>query len=390
MPDKGILLVVEDDIHLLHGIRDILEIEGYQVLTAATGVDGLEVLEEMLRPPDLIISDIMMPRMNGYEFFDAVRARQEWLEVPFVFLTAKGEKQDIHQGKRMGADDYVVKPMDPEELIIIVNAKLKRHAQMRALREVEVEEVKKGIMTILNHEFRTPLTYMVAYSDMLNSDPENLTSDELRLFLKGVNSGADRFRRLVENFIALVELETGEAQQNFTWRSREFDDVNQLCYDAVDMIKFAIEEHGVKVELHLPERIPPCRIDTDYMRSALVQLLENAVKFSNQPGDRVELRVTHDDDHVYFVVQDWGRGIPQAEQAKIWEPFYQINRSQFEDQGAGSGLAIVKGIVTLHGGTIDVQTAPGEGSTFTITLDTVRKQAAAAAEAKQASEQPAS
>ncbi len=365
---KARLLVVEDDVHLLQGIRDILEIEGYRVDTAASGVEGLDALNQMPVPPDLIISDIMMPRMDGYQFFEAVRSSDKWLEIPFVFLTAKGEKHDVRLGRRLGADEYVVKPMDPEDLLVIVAAKLRRREDMARVRENQVSEIKRNILTILNHEFRTPLTYMVAYSDMLNSDAEKLTSDELRLFLRGVNSGADRFRRLVENFIALVELETGEASQNFNWRSTVHSNLSGLCAELADLTRLAAEEKQVTVEMDVPEALPPFIADHEYLRAALSQLLDNAIKFSDTPGSRVVLRATADDREVHFAVQDWGRGIPEPELEKIWTPFYQIERSVHEDQGAGSGLAIVRGIVNLHGGRVGVESKPGEGSTFTISL----------------------
>ncbi len=372
MPRKATLLVVEDDAHLLQGIRDILEIEGYEVLMASSGVEGLEILHGLPQPPDLIISDIMMPRMDGYQFFDAVRSSEHWVDIPFIFLTAKGEKTDVRLGKKLGADDYVIKPMDPEDLVVIVEAKLRRHYQMRERfrerMEGEVSEIKRNILTILNHEFRTPLTYMVAYSDMLNSDAESLTSDELRTFLRGINSGADRFRRLVENFIALVELETGEAAQNFSWRRQRLTDVRPICQHVLETAHLLAEEKQVALSAHVPDRVPPFVGDPEYLRAALTQLVENAIKFSDKPGSRVELRVACDERHIHFTVQDWGRGIPPQELDRIWEPFYQINRSQFEDQGAGSGLAIVQGIAALHGGSASVQSTYGQGSTFTLSL----------------------
>lgn len=362
------LLVVEDDVHLLQGIRDILEIEGYSVVTASSGVDGLNVLQQLPQPPDLIISDIMMPRMDGYQFFEAVRASAEWLEIPFVFLTAKGEKHDVRLGKRLGADDYVIKPMDPEDLLVIVEAKLKRREQMRQVRDGQVSEIKRNILTILNHEFRTPLTYMVAYSDMLNSDAETLTADELRVFLRGVNSGADRFRRLVENFIALVELETGEAQQNFRWRATNHTNVSGICAEVLEITRTLALEEEAEVVVEGPSEVPPFMADHEYLRAALVQLVDNGIKFTDTPKARVVLRISADEREVHFAVQDWGRGIPAGELDNIWNPFYQIDRSQFEDQDAGSGLAIVKGIVDLHGGRVDVESVEGQGSTFTISL----------------------
>ncbi len=362
------LLVVEDDVHLLQGIRDILEIEGYHVVTASSGVEGLEVLHSMPKPPDLIISDIMMPRMDGYQFFEAVRASEQWLDIPFVFLTAKGEKHDVRLGKRLGADDYVIKPMDPEDLLVVVEAKLKRTAQIKDRYENQVSSIKHNILTILNHEFRTPLTYMVAYADMLNTDAENLTAEELRAFLRGVDSGADRFRRLVENFIALVELETGEARNNYEWRRQPMTDVRPLCSEIIDMTRPAAEERHVELVAMVPERVPEFYADYEYLRAALAQLVDNAIKFSDKPNARVELRVDSDANNVRFAVQDWGRGIEVAEFDRIWEPFYQIERAQYEDQGAGSGLAIVRGIVELHGGKVDLESTFGKGSTFTISL----------------------
>ncbi len=366
MAGKAKLLVVEDDIHLLQGIRDILEIEGYHVLTAASGVEGLDVLNDQPVPPDLIISDIMMPRMDGYQFFEAVQASKTWLDIPFIFLTAKGEKHDVRLGKQLGADDYIVKPMDPEDLLVIVEAKLRKHWQRKQFYEGQVSDIKRSILTILNHEFRTPLTYMVAYSDMLNSDAENLTADELRTFLHGVDSGADRFRSLVENFIALVELETGEAKQNYAWRSATITNVQPIIAEVIDMTRLFAEDRGVQVVTDVVDTVPAFVGDREYLRAAIAQLLENAIKFSDKPEARVELRVAYDDRWVHFVVQDWGRGIKPGALESIWDPFYQVNRSEHEDQGAGSGLAIVSGITKLHGGDVDVQTAVGEGSTFTI------------------------
>lgn len=371
MEEKATLLVVEDDVHLLQGIRDILEIEGYQVWTAASGLDGLDVLGKMDVPPDLIISDIMMPRMDGYQFFEAVRATDKWVEIPFIFLTAKGEKQDVRRGWRLGADEYIVKPMDPEDLLVIVAARLERRMVLRDRYTGQISEVKRNILTILNHEFRTPLTYMVAYSDMLNSDAESLTSEELRTFLRGVNSGADRFRRLVENFIALVELETGEASQNFEARHQQISDVRPVLMEVIDSTRLFAEEQGVELVLDAPAVVPPFAGDHEYLRGALNQLVENAIKFSDKPDAQVELRVTSDAENVYLIVQDHGRGISPEEYDRIWDPFYQIDRSVYEDQGAGSGLAIVQGLVRLHGGSIKLDSTPKVGSTFTIVLPRV-------------------
>jgi len=127
------ILVVEDDLAMRDGICEILEMAGYTVYVASNGKEALTLLEK--NPPELIVSDIMMPEMNGYHFYERVREDDRWLTVPFIFLTAKGEKADILRGKAMGVDDYLTKPFDPEELLVAVKSKLTR---MRQLQETTI------------------------------------------------------------------------------------------------------------------------------------------------------------------------------------------------------------------------------------------------------------
>lgn len=364
------ILVVEDDLHLMEGIRDILEINGYDVLTAVNGLKGLEVLHAQSRPPDLIVSDIMMPRMDGYEFFAAVRSVDSWVKIPFIFLTAKGERDDIHRGKRMGAEDYVVKPFDADDLLVAVSAKLKRKEQLDAAWHGEVTDIKRNILTILNHEMRTPLTYVVAYADMLHRDATDLSVDDMRSFLRGINAGANRLRRMVENFILLVELETGEAELTFAWRSKQITNFDALFNSIAEKYQDIAhaQEHPVTLEVHTADDLPPITGDLDYLNAALECLVDNALKFSDKPNSIVKLSASVDGEQVALSVQDQGRGIPADELENIFESFYQINREKYEDQGAGSGLAIVDGVVRLHGGSVSISSTFGQGSTFVIRL----------------------
>ena len=127
--DKETLLIVEDNEALREGLREMLSLEGFAVLTAANGRAALTQMT--LLTPDLIVSDIAMPEMDGLAFFSAVRARPEWLTIPFIFLTARGEKQDILRGKNMGAEDYLVKPLTRDELVTAVRSRLERSEQLR-------------------------------------------------------------------------------------------------------------------------------------------------------------------------------------------------------------------------------------------------------------------
>lgn len=366
MDYKGKILIVEDDFHLLDGVRDILELEGYEVLTARDGRSGLEVLRAALPPPNLIISDIMMPNMDGLQFLQAVRADEQWITIPFIFLTAKGEKEDVQAGRKLGVDDYLTKPFDSDDLLIAVESRLRRYQRIDDTHANRISGLKRNILTILNHEFRTPLTLIVAYANMLNEgEPTQLSGEELLLFLKGVNSGAERLRHLVENFILLVEIQTGEAAKIYAMR-RKPQAVEPLISEARRRALLREEvTHDCVIEMD--NDLPKLRVDGEYLITALTHLIDNAIKFSPN-HDSVTVHVTQSNESLRIAVKDRGRGIPAAEVARIWDSFYQINREMHEDQGAGSGLAIAAGLVALHGGHIDVESQQGMGSTFTIVL----------------------
>lgn len=360
------VLVVEDDLHLISTIKDILEMEHYIVHTATNGVEALQTLATLSEtPPDVIISDIMMPKMNGFEFLRHVRKEDRWVQVPFIFLTAKTEREDLYKGQMLGADIYLTKPFEATSLLISVEAALRRYEDIRRVKDDELMEQKRKILTILNHEFRTPLTLVVAYAEMIKEfEPGRSDQNELMTFLNGLGSGADRMRRLVENFIALVELDNGEAEATIPWRKRPVDDMRYMLEDAIRQIASQRPRNFVT---KIADGLPVATFDVQYMTIAVRELLSNASKFSEE-GATVLLDVFLEGEHLVFQVTDTGRGIPEDEFENIWKPFYQINREHFEDQGAGSGLAIVEGIAKLHNGTCEMQSTVGEGSVFTIRI----------------------
>lgn len=360
------ILIVEDDLNLLEGIRTVLELEGYTVQTAENGAQALEVLRHSPTLPELVVSDIMMPHMDGIALLTEVRKEPAWLTIPFIFLTARGEKSDMQRGRQLGVDDYLVKPFDADDLLIAVEARLNRHRTLAAAHHSEMEDLKRRILTILNHEFRTPLTFVVAYADMLNTgETSNLSSEELLTFLRGVNIGAGRLRRLIENFIHLVEMETGDAHQTYQVRRAPISDIVAVLQSAHS----AVFQEGVRhsCTFDVADGIPVFVADAEYLRMALVQLLDNAVKFS-RPEQPIILGARANSSEIHFWVRDCGRGIPAAEQDHIWDLFYQIDRAFHEDQGTGSGLAIVRGVAELHGGRVECLSEPNAGSTFTMIL----------------------
>ena len=142
MNDQATILVVDDEPVIRESIGDILRLVGYRILSAADGYAALQIIENEV--PDLVISDIMMPRMNGYTLYNRIRRNPEWNQIPFIFLTAKGEREDIRYGKEIGADDYLTKPIDPDDLDAAVEGKLIRFSQLGVRKKASSGKMPSG------------------------------------------------------------------------------------------------------------------------------------------------------------------------------------------------------------------------------------------------------
>ena len=365
---KATIFVVEDDNQLRAGIRDILLLEDYDVLTAEDGQVALKRLMEQGIVPDLILSDIMMPHLDGVQLLRHIRQQPQYVSVPFIFLTARGERADIQRAKLLGVDDYLIKPFQPDDLIIAVESRLRRSRAIDQTHRNREEKLKTNILSMLQHEFRTPLMYIVGYSELLEEFRRVASSDSADMleFLQGIQSGADRLHRLVENFILLVELETGGAKEAYQRQRRSIDNIGKLIQDAAKQ-SHQLHDASYTYKIRVAKNLPPFIAHPEYLKMAIYHLIDNAFKFSER-GQSVEISAYPDHENVCIRVEDKGRGIEPNHHREIWNMFYQVNRQRYEDQGAGSGLAIVSGVARIHGGRVDLRSEVGVGSTFIIRI----------------------
>ena len=360
------ILVVEDIPPLLAGIEAVLAAEGYTIFTAGNGVEALKVLETVR--PDLIVADIMMPQMDGYALYVAVRSRPEWTPIPFIFLTAKATKDDVLKGKALGAEDYITKPFDPQELVVTVAARLGRAQAIQAASRAEFDELKHQIITVLGHELRTPLTYVTGYTGMaLESVPE-LTPEQLAQFLTRIKSGTDRLTHLVEDLLCLIQLDTGEAAKDFSLLAVVSQKLDVIVARAVRDFEEEAAACGLVLDTELDSHLPPVRLSESLFLDALGRLLDNGIKFSRDKGEHLTVSARATDNWVEVAVSDEGMGIPPPELPNLFQRFRQIDRKHLEQQGVGLGLSIARELIRLHGGDIEVESALGKGSTFTIRL----------------------
>ncbi len=364
MNNKPHILVVDDHEPLRKAIQGILESEGYKITTASDGLHALQLMNKEL--PDMVIADIMMPRMDGYDLYRAIRSRPDWVSMPFIFLTAKAEKEDKLRGKSLGAEDYLTKPFDTDELLIAVQSRLKRAQAIQEFAQTQFEELKQQIANVLGHELRTPLTYVRGYTELaLEEVPD---TDGLQAFLMGIKRGADQLDRLVGDLMLLVQLDTGRTEEEYRLLAHVYDDTSDVLKSAITQYNQQALDQSVILEIDVTPDLPPVKLCDPLFNNALGRLIDNAIKFSRENDRLVTVSAYETDDWVEIAVTDQGIGIPAHYMPHLFERFRQFDREEMEQQGAGLGLALAKEIITLHGGDITVTSAHGQGSTFTIHL----------------------
>jgi two-component system, sensor histidine kinase and response regulator len=366
MNGTGRVLVVEDQPSLRQAIRLTLEAEGYAVWVAGDGRQALQAMEE--ETPDVILADIMMPKMDGYDFYRAVRARPEWTSIPFIFLTAKTQRADVIKGKALGVEAYLTKPVDPEELLVTVHTRLARARAIQANAEANLDKVKRQIVTVLGHEMRTPLTYIRGYTELALEDIPSLSPEVLEEFLQSISQGANRLTRLADDFLTLVRLDAGQTEAEFQQLVEVRRDLGGIVERTVRQYEPQAAAKGLTLECRVKPNLPPVQLCEPLLADALGRLIENAIKFCQAVGKRITVSTRGTLDGLEIAVADEGPGIPPDEIPHLFERFRQIDREKMEQQGVGLGLAVAQGVIQLHGGEITVASTVGEGSTFTIRL----------------------
>ena len=376
MRRKVTILLVEDDKSMLDGMHDLLQVVdiGYDA-TILTGGNGLEALQQMEEAtPDLIVSDIMMPKMDGFQFLKTVQQKPDWEHIPFIFLTARGEKHEIHKGRVSGAALYITKPFHSVELLELIKTQLDRKIQLEQTHEQSINNLKKDILQILNHEFRTPLTYVTAYYEML-ADSVNTYADAVNFseYLRGIQAGCTRLTKLINGFITVIELRTGELEQEFQENAHPITNFDEIIQNAIENVTPKAEQQDIDIRFTLEGKLPIIYGDPNSLSIIVGQLLDNAIKFTAPrftPNQDAQILITTKtlDNELILTVEDNGMGLPASIQGQIFDLFVQHNRDMLEQQGAGVGLTITKGLVELHKGHIEVRSVEDLGSTFTISL----------------------
>jgi DNA-binding response OmpR family regulator len=301
------VLLVEDNLTLIESIAFELEMRDYTVLQATDGKEALALLQKGDVLPDIVVSDIAMPDMDGYELLEAVRANHDWELIPFIFLTAFDSPNAQRIGKDLGVDDYLTKPFEPDELVSAMENKIKRTRQIEAHAARDLDKTRHELLTMISHELRTPLTSIFGSSELLKNSlvdvPDTMTQDLLTL----LQSGVRRMNRLVNRILFMVQIESGYIKAQLD-ALNEIVDLNRTIDD---VIKQYNEGSVAPVNIDFKPYPQALSMETQetYLAVLVDEILDNAVRYSNV-GQKIIIRTERtDDEHARFILEDTGSGI---------------------------------------------------------------------------------
>jgi signal transduction histidine kinase len=353
VPTRNKILLVDDNPTNIAILEEILG-EEYDLASTSTGEASLEIAPAF--QPDLILLDIMMPGINGYETCRRIRANTTLRHTKIIMVSAKAMLSERLQGYEAGADDYITKPFEEDELL----AKVRVYMRLKSVEEVH--QLKSDLLTLLSHETRTPLNGILAPVQILLAD-KTMEDAERTMLLDMVQQSAKRLQCLLQK---VVTLSTMKAKQwDFQYVSA---DLCAVVRHAVYTVAAHASERDVTIEQRLPDHATT-RLDPEQMETVLKAILENAIRFSPLAG-RVVVEVLCDDACCRVTVTDQGTGIDTDFLPHVFEEFAHTDIAH-HTAGHGLSLAIAQQIVLAHNGTISAESIQGGGTTFTVRLPAV-------------------
>jgi DNA-binding response OmpR family regulator len=353
------ILIIEDEHAIRETLRELLELNGFEVLVACDGAEGVKLAESN---PDFIFCDVSMPRMDGFAAIAAIHLREAGRQVPFVFLTAKADRADQRQGMALGADDYITKPFTEKEVLEAIAARTKRHRSVQERVAELVEQRRRQVGADWSHELLTPLNGMLGGLQLLEMEIETVSREELKEMVALIRGGVERQEKLSRKLIRHFELER--------MREEPRPAVGFRCKAEAATaagVARALEGTGREADLELllaPGEVP---LPEPFLTDAVAELAGNALRFSAR-GQRVAVRAAPSGSCYRIVVTDEGPGMAPAEREMV-AAFAQFGRARREQQGLGLGLAIAREVAQLGGGTLRLAEGPGgRGLAATIEL----------------------
>jgi len=366
------VLVADDELKICQLLEQILTAKGCTVRLAHDGLEALAQFQQ--RPAEMVITDIKMPRLSGLELIRELKHADPLLNI--VVITAYPSVSGAVEAMQYGACDFITKPFDIAQIQAILYRCHQRLSLTRQLRQAgegalkleelnrrlaELNDLKSQFLAALSHEINTPLCLMSEWIYLLSDGTLGSLSTDQQHAVDVLIRAYERLHRLLQQLVDLMHgYEITLVRQSVS--------AQQLVQQAVEAVMPQAAARSITVTCQLPEAPLPLEVDRDRCLAALGHVLDNAVKFNHEHG-RIELEMTGTSSAVQLRIQDTGIGIPAEELSKVCTAFYQVDRRLNRAyEGAGIGLTLAKRYLELHGGSLQLASTVGVGTTAVVAL----------------------
>lgn len=357
---KASVMVIDDDHIFRNMLENCLDVFNFHVLAAKTGQEALEQLQHIT--PDVILLDVLMPEMDGFELCSRLKANQDTRDIPVIFMTALTDVVDKVQGFEVGAVDYITKPINIDEVRARINTHLTLRKLQQALqnqiaeRDRLIEDLSAFSHTVA-HDLKNPLGHVAVSAEYMKDEWRNMPPNDVDGFMTLMAHTARKSCRIIDELLLLASL--------------RLEQIVPTCMSMDDIVREALQRLAHTIEQNhaqiiLPSAWPPAEGCGPWIEEVWANYISNAIKYGGNPPV-IELGA---DPPLHGVIRFWirdnGDGLAPEDQAKLFEPFTRLE--QVRAKGSGLGLSIVRRIVEKLGGNVGVESQPGEGSLFYFTL----------------------
>lgn len=361
-----LILLIDDQVYNLKLLSESLRQAGYRLTAASNGQQALQLMQKAC--PDLILCDIMMPEMNGYEFCEKIQQSEVYKDIPLIFLTAKAESEDIVKGFACGGVDYIIKPFAEAELL----ARVQTHLQLKQARDriaadaqrlEALNNEKDELLNIAAHDLKSPLAAIAMVADVISMRQGQIAADKNLEYASMIAGESQRMLKIIGNLLDLNKIETGRIQPQ--WQ----------IFDPLPVLQHWYQNHRpqaeakqITLQADWPEASPEISSDQTLLLQVLDNLLSNALKFS-PPGLQVYFKLQVLPEALQVQIADQGPGFSDADRQRMYQKFARLSaRPTGKENSTGLGLAIVRELCQRLGITISLTSAPGEGACFELLI----------------------
>lgn len=343
------VLIVDDSVSVVALIEKILKGTGYQIIKAYNGEEALRKVSE--EDPDLIILDVMMPKIDGLEVCRRLKSSEVTRLIPVVMLTSKDYVEDKITGLETGADDYITKPFNSKEFLVRIKGLVDRKIYQHKRAEDEKLEALEKMVEGVAHEVRNPIVAIGGFARRIRDRLP--PGDTLKVYADHITHEVERLETMMNEIIKLKTLVVS---------TREHINIKEIVDAALKDFSAAVGKKQINVKKSYTSEMPIIRGDWKNLKVVFSNVIDNAIEAMDS-GGTLTLDIEFKEKRVFVNISDSGRGIPKSEMSQIVRPFYTSKMS-----GAGMGLTMVKHIVDFHGGDINISSKKEEGTQVTIML----------------------